>query len=132
MIVIHDLITGRIRGTVVCPEEWYELQLLEGEDYVESNINQDDFDINLYRIVDGEIVEKSPMSFSIDKSQIYADGVDIAAITGVPSGAIIRCKDTEQIADGTDVEFVTDIIGEHKLQITLWPYQDAEVIINAI
>jgi len=83
-------------------------------------------------IVNGEIADRPTMTVSQSKQEVVADSVDSVIITGIPSGATIRWNATEQTADGNDIEFVTDIIGEHKLHITLWPYQDAEVTINAI
>jgi len=122
----YSIETGKIIGNVTCsyevippPVEGY--QNIEGE-----------FDSATQYIAEGVVTDRPAMVVGLSKQEIAADAVDMAIISGIPSGATIRWNETEQIADGSDVEFVTDIIGEHRLHITLWPYQDAEVTINAI
>ena len=74
-----------------------------------------------------EILDRPSMGITIDKTSISADGVDKAVISGVPDGASLG----EAVADGTDIEFITDQAGLHEIYISLFPYQDEKVEIHA-
>ena len=115
-----------IAELVSCNDE-SQLVAEEGHAYLEAVSN----DMSQY-VNDGAIVDKPLLSVIVDKPTITADGSDVVTITGIPEGATVRWNDMEMIADGNDIEFMTDIVGEHKLRITLWPYKDAEVTIHAI
>jgi len=126
---IYHKDTGEIMGQIDAPNEgMIAAQVFDTAHFYyvgEANIVTDFFPGGVKAI-------RPTMTVSQSKQEVVADSVDSVTITGIPSGATIRWNEVEQIADGNDIEFVTDIIGEHKLQITLWPFQDAEVTINAI
>jgi len=132
MIVIFNPLTGEIARTVECPQASYLSQVNEGEGYVFSDVEQALFVIEAHYVVDDVIVPRPTLSFILSINTITANGTDTCLISGIPAGAEITSNDTTITTDGSDIEFVTDIPGEHRLQITLWPYQDAEVVINAI
>jgi len=127
IITKYIITTGEITQNMNVPIGTKELQCLDGEGYVEG-----EYDSKYFYYSDNGMTDRPEISLAMNKVQIIANMVDASIISGIPSGAKINWNYTEQIADGSDIEFVTDIIGEHKLQITLWPYQDAEVTINAI
>ena len=91
-----------------------------------------DYDPETQYIISGVATTRPTMSLTQDKTEISANATEIATISGVPSGAKIRCGDSIETADGSDVEFTTDTVAEHTLTFSLFPYLDAEVVINAI
>jgi len=125
-ITVYHQSTGKIWGVYSCPSSTNDAQCPENHSWIDGDYNSD-----LYFFDDG-MKQRPTMQIITSASEITPNSADASIISGIPSGATIRWNNTEQIADGSDIEFVTDIIGEHKLQITLWPYQDAEVTINAI
>lgn len=78
-----------------------------------------------------QIAERPIIHTTLSVPTIQANGTDICLISGIPEGATVTSSEFFIVADGSDLEFVTDIPGEHKLKITLWPYMDAEVVIDA-
>lgn len=128
--IIYHTATGKILQTMNTFEEWMDDFILSLPEY--SFIIGKCDDLQRFYVNADTLTERPALSYTVSKTTIDADATDIALISGIPSSATICLNGTEQTADGSDIEFVTDIVGEHTLQIILWPYQDAEVTINAI
>ena len=132
MIVIFDPDSGEIKRTVECPPVGYLSQVNEGEGHILSDIEQALFDIESHYIVDGSITPRPELGITMSRANIAANGTDTCNISGIPEGATVTSNEFSITADGSDLEFATDIPGEHVLKISLWPYMDAEVTINAL
>jgi len=80
-----------------------------------------------------DVLEARPaMAATIDKTTVAAGGVDYATVTNVPSGAeVLIAGQNEGVSDGTDVELTFDISGQYVVKISLFPYLDWKVTINA-
>jgi len=89
-------------------------------------------DVTAY-IVDGVVQPKQQMPLVIDTSQIDADGIDEATITGIPSGVTVEWPDgqSDTVTDG-EIRFSVDLPGTYTFQFTAIPYLDKEVTIEAI
>ena len=84
-------------------------------------------------VVDGVVQPKQQMPLVIDTSQIDADGIDEATITGIPSGVTVEWPDgqSDTVTDG-EIRFSVDLPGTYTFQFTAIPYLDKEVTIEAI
>ena len=81
----------------------------------------------------GGVLEPRPgMPVSVDKTDITADDVDVATISGVPAGASVGDGVESVVADGSDIQFSTDIEGTHEIVIEKFPFKPYTVVINAI
>jgi hypothetical protein len=79
----------------------------------------------------GAVQDRPDMLVMADKSDILADNIDFCTITGVLSSSLVDDGQNQVIADGLPIEFSTDIPGLHQIRITLFPYQEIVININA-
>jgi hypothetical protein len=84
-----------------------------------------------YDVVSGSFVPRILIPVTVDKTSISADGIEKAVISGVPNETAITINNELHIADGTDIEFQSDTLGEFVFSFYLKPYLRTEVIINA-
>jgi hypothetical protein len=78
-------------------------------------------------------VAKQPFAFTITKTQIVADGVDVVSISNVPAGTQITWPDGQSdVTNGDLVEFAVDLPGTYTLKFTAVAYLDKEITIEAI
>ena len=89
-------------------------------------------DVTAY-IVDGVVQPKQQMPLVIDTSQIDADGIDEATITGIPSGVTVEWPDgqSDTVTDG-EIRFSVDLPGTYTFRFTAVPYLNQEITIEAI
>lgn len=123
----YNNVTGYILGSAQGDEETINANKPEGAEIIEGSFSGEHFYIQ-----DGSAVERPALILILSRTTVTADGIDYVLIEGIPEGATIRDDNDSITSDGAVVEFVSDIVGEHKFWVSAWPYQDAEVIINAI
>ncbi len=82
----------------------------------------------------GELAAKgATQGVSVDTTEIAADGVDMATITGVAAGAMIYIDNVPQgTADGSAIEVTFDLAGAYQVRIAAHPCLDWEVTIHAL
>ncbi|UKJ76609.1 hypothetical protein [Azospirillum brasilense] len=78
-----------------------------------------------------EVRPRPVMQLSVDKTMIVSDGADIATITGIPSGTVLRVSCAGFVVDDGMLEFSSPHPGTHTLRFDAFPYQDTEVLIHA-
>lgn len=87
------------------------------------------------RVVDGALVDRDINAASLDVTEIDADGVDTATISGIPNPSTVTVTgpiESEQtVTDGT-LEVTTNTTGEYKIKISSFPYQDATLALFAV
>lgn len=81
----------------------------------------------------GMAVEKQPFPFTVNATQITADGIDTATIAGVPTGTLVEWPDgqIDEVTDG-EVAMAVDLPGTYTLKFSAIPYLDQEVTIEAV
>ena len=96
------------------------------------SIDDSQTDENAY-VANGVIVDKAAFSLTINKTEITADGIDEAIISGIPAGTTVTWPDSQsdEVTDGV-VEFAVDLPGNYTLTFTAIPYLDQEVVIEAV
>lgn len=119
--------TGRIIQMVSIVPHFTDISDTETHAYLKGSC-----DLGADFVQDGAVLPRPKMSIALSVGEIAADMEDTAIINGILEGAAVTSNGQSMVADGTDMEFVTDVIGVHKLEIVLFPYLDAEVTINAI
>lgn len=125
--VYYEKETGRIIQMVSIVPHFTDISDTETHAYLKGSCVLDaDF------VQDGAVLPRPKMSITLSTGEIAADMEDTAIISGILEGAAVTSNSQTMVADGSDMEFVTDVVGVHKLNIALFPYLDAEVIINAI
>lgn len=87
----------------------------------------------LYADESGNIHPKTATTFAFDKETISADGVDTAAISGLPAHTLVTWPDGEvtEINDGL-LEFAVDLAGSYAFIIDAVQYTKQEVTIEAL
>jgi hypothetical protein len=129
--VVYDEI-GRILRSGSCPEKMLDLQARPGETVLAATGN------DRMQYVLNNVVWDRPINPAIlDKTEIIADGKDIATLVNVPEYSLFKAVNTETfesisgpMAD-TDT-FKTTIPGAYKLSIYCWPFLDWEADVNAL
>ncbi|WP_043062088.1 hypothetical protein [Brucella anthropi] len=83
-----------------------------------------------YYIVDGSLSIR-PIA-SISSTEIKADGIDSATITGIPEGAHVRIDGYIYEISGGSLEFTTDHPGTYRISIDTWPLLPFEAEVKAL
>lgn len=83
-------------------------------------------------IVGGSVTVRPESQCSIDKIMIAADGVGQSVVLGIPAGSSLTVNgiDYGEVNDG-QVEITSDVPGALVVVLSLFPYLDYEVTINA-
>lgn len=131
--LIYKQETGEIVSRLIVPAEMIELQIKEGEAFIEGEGNCRDNYIN-----NGLILARPAQQTALSSTSIQIDTSDTITILEAPIGAACTITDVStglEIAsgfiDGTDT-FSTDNPGKYKISIILFPYLDWEGIVDAI
>ena len=126
---IYDA-NGRIDRVFSGPDSVAPTQAQGDEQAI--SIDDSQTDENAY-VANGVIVDKAAFSLTINKTEITADGIDEAIISGIPAGTTVTWPDSQsdEVTDGV-VEFAVDLPGNYTLTFTAIPYLDQEVVIEAI
>jgi hypothetical protein len=83
------------------------------------------------------LVDRPEFQVAIDKTEIVADGADVAKITGVPPGTTIKVSVgddqlTEEICPDDFIDFVTDQVGTHRITLSGGHYLPETIEIVAV
>ena len=126
---IYDA-NGRIDRVFSGPDSVAPTQAQGDEQAI--SIDDSQTDENAY-VANGVIVDKAAFSLTINKTEITADGIDEAIISGIPAGTTVTWPDSQsdEVTDGV-VEFAVDLPGNYTLTFTAIPYLDQEVTIEAV
>jgi len=126
---IYDA-NGRIDRVFSGPDSVAPTQAQGDEQAI--SIDDSQTDENAY-VANGVIVDKAAFSLTINKTEITADGIDEAIISGIPAGTTVTWPDSQsdEVTDGV-VEFAVDLPGNYTLTFTAIPYLDQEVVIEAV
>lgn len=94
----------------------------------------DEIDINNHFVdVASKTIKIRPtMTAIIDKTDIVADGTDVAKISGIITGTELAVEDKVFIITDDIFEFSTDVKGNFKVHLRQFPYLDKEFKINAV
>lgn len=129
-ILVYDLTTGEILRDVYCTDVTLPYQYNEAiEGFYQT---KETVDPAKYYLPSGVLTERSKMSTSLDKSNITADGSDVATISGIPAGTAvyINMRFIETCDDGT-VEISSTEAAHFRVVLECFPYQDREYIVHA-
>lgn len=85
-----------------------------------------------YYVTGGALTPRPTLTIAVSEAEISADAETAAVIEGIPAGAIVTTGSETLEADGTSLEFITDIPGEHSIRIDHFPWISEEVTIHAI
>jgi hypothetical protein len=128
--IIYNKYTGLISSTGSCPLHDYNNQSLGmGEEIMEGIANDSTQKINLTTM---EVVEKTVLPSSINKTSMLADGADLIVISNLPNPTDVNISGERgyTISDGF-IEFTIDTPGEYKIICHSRLYLDVEYTINA-
>lgn len=94
-------------------------------------------DMRLYRVVDGEVVERATMAPTISVGEITADGADECGISGLPDPCTLALRGAVTLAPtavtGGSVAITSTVPGSITVQITADPvYKAWEATIHAV
>lgn len=130
--VVYDPATGRVLRGGKCPAAVVPHQAQSGE-AVLRNHDLIEFDPHLHMVgPDGERLDRPDGPWSIDKTSIVADDVDVATISGLPEGMTIRANGVVAEVDATGVvEVSSDKVGEIRVEGEAWPWRPLAITITA-
>ena len=124
---VYKTATGEITKNASCSPSMAQYQTIAGESYIEARSD----DLTQY-ILNDVVTDKPPMPCSLDKTDVTADGVDVATLANVPAGAKVFSNGVLLgEGDGTDIEIDYDLAGVYPLRIKLFPYLDFEGAVSA-
>ena len=126
---IYDA-NGRIDRVFSGPDSVAPTQAQGDEQAI--SIDDSQTDENAY-VANGVIVDKAAFSLTINKTEITADGIDEAIISGIPEGVQVEWPDGQtDIVTGGEIRFSVDLAGTYTFRFTAVPYLDQEITIEAI
>lgn len=127
---VYNITTGNIERVYNGPEHEAQLQPGPGEGVIAIPAALDD---STAYVQNDAVVAKQPFPFTVSATQIIADGIDEAVITGIPAGTTVTWPDgqTDEVTDG-EVAFSVDLAGTYTLRFSAIPYLDQEVTIEAV
>jgi hypothetical protein len=125
--VVYDVVTGEILRAGHAPADMVPLQAGEGEAVLAAT-GRDEVH---YGDVDRAILRpKLEPPVTLDRTDIAADGEDVALLTGIPKDAAVRIDGRPVEHDGT-LELIATLPGEHALEITHPRYLTWRAMIRA-
>ena len=128
-MIIYDIITGAVVKNVVCTPDQIRFQIQDGQSAIDGIA-----DGETHYVQSGEKIERPTMLVSIDQTTISADGVDPTTMSGLPTGAEISVNNIiiGMVDESGSFIFTTDVPGGYAIRVSLFPWRDYEVTINAI
>ena len=126
--VIYNRTNGKIERAGSCPDGMEHLQVFLPTDEIIAG----EADINNHYIVGGVLTTRPANPATIDKTEIIANGRDVAVISNLPnpSEVLIIPIGRYTVTDGS-IEFSTDTAGDYKITISSFPYLDKEFTVHA-
>jgi hypothetical protein len=85
-----------------------------------------------------ELIERPVMPIEINKTVIKAGGIDSALITGIPKNAKVVVAAVNTVLhtidplDATELEIAIPVRCVYRITISLWPFKDQTISIEAI
>jgi hypothetical protein len=85
-----------------------------------------------------ELIERPVMPIEINKTVIKAGGIDSALITGIPKNAKVVVAAVNTVLhtidplDATELEIAIPVRCVYRVTISLWPFKDQTISIEAI
>lgn len=123
-ITIYESNTGRIIRNVNCPADLVNIQIQEGENYIEG-----EYIGKTFYIQDGYASMRLANLAIIDKTTIIADGNDKVTISN--ASGVLRLKGVEYVITESIIELTFDTAGDYTVFIESFPYLPWEVTIHA-
>lgn len=120
---------GAILQTGTCPSEMLGLQKSAGRNVMEGTAS-----IESDYVVGGAITARPTMAAAISAQSIAADGVSAITIGDLPAGVELVIHGpvvTSGITDGSVVELTFALPGSYTIWLSLFPFKNMELIINA-
>lgn len=92
--------TGLLTGEIITIPDDVDVatQLADGESAITGR-----YFAETHHVVDGVAVEYPDMPITLDKDHIIGNGIDVATLTGVPEGALVKIGPDAVVADETGV-----------------------------
>ena len=131
IITIYDTTTGEIKRAANVPDSMVQLQISEGEAYIETTHlgmgNLEYIDLSIESLTQGP-----EMDITINKTTIQADGIDTAMLSVLPDDCIVMVNDTSY--DVSDNVFELTLVLPEVCLVTIikFPFLPKEVTIEGI
>ena len=126
IFMLYELATGELKYNAFALSA-ENLPVPAGYGYVEGEHNP-----NTRYVVDSAVVSRPTLQLTVSADEIAADGTATSSISGIPAGAYIACNGKSAISDGTPIIFSTDMLGDNKIRVSVFPYVYKEITINGI
>jgi len=129
--VVFDINSGFITRVAYLPS--YETGFIEGSEdllpYDAGNLSDLEHYVDLNTMT---VVPRPDNLSTLDKTTVAADGTDLATISGIPAGSVVRItgQPEQTITDGV-LELTFDTPGTYKIRIQSFPEKDTEFTIVA-
>ena len=133
IVVTYVTNSGQIINIIDSPSTFEQLQLNIDADNSLLQINQRINPNNFYVDLDAlEITSKSEIPYTIDKTTITANGIDVATISNLPTDSIALVNnESENEANGLFV-FGVDLAGVYSINVSHPLYLDTEIVVTAV
>jgi len=120
---------GMILAKLNVPENQVSAQLGTSEYFLEGSFD----DANNYVINPGAgnaaVVSRPSFAFTINKTSIQSDGVDVCSIANIPTGTDIFLQGTHTTISDSNLNFTTTEVGDHIMTFTCFPYMPQTITI---
>lgn len=123
--IVFD-VNGKILRVGYAPSDMINIQANENEFVIRGYA-----DAATQFIVSGFVADKIQMPVSVDKTDINADGIDTITVSDIPENCAYSINGMEGIVTDGQMSLTFDDPGEYNLKLSLFPYLDYSVMINA-
>lgn len=126
---LYDQSTGSIVATVRCEASFIDQQLRPGQGYVAGAFKHAD-----HYVVAGDAVPRPENPATLDVPTIAADGVDVATVSGIPTGTLATIDGPTIAAipvDDGSLELTADVPGTYTVRLESFPEKVKEFTVAA-
>jgi len=128
---LYDPSTGEVITTGSAPDNMVDLQSAPGLNRYVGQVDPVHQYIDVTDPANPVVADKQPLPYTVDKTTVVADGVDIVTISGLPDSAEVEVSGAVATPTAGVVELTFASPGDYTVQMRAFPYLDAEVTIHA-
>ena len=128
--IVYNSDTGKVVRAGVCQDHMVDAQKRDGE-LVISDLAIDQL-TQYINVIELSVIDRPEQTITQDEINISADGIEKSTFSNVEIGSEVFIDDVSQgIENDGTTELTFDTIGTYKIKFVLFPFIDAEFIVNA-
>lgn len=133
-MILEHTIEGKIFHIMFDPIPDEMLQLLKEQNKIfveyQGNLSPSQI-IDEYYVNNGVLKKRPLMKIICNKTEMIANDIDEIKLENVIKGSLVIVNNFSDTSKDETITLTTDIAGEYKIQIDLWPFMTWEKVVTA-